>query len=260
MKHLLIADDDRFITEIYKEKFESAGYRVVTVNDGRKAIESLKHEKPDAILLDLDLPDMNGVLVLEFIRTEESLADLPVIIISSSSYFSGMAQAAWDAGATHFINKGNCDLKELVAEVEAVLNLSKSSEEKNTLPKKSNYTVLLVDDDQVIHGVLEFFLKQSGFTVRSAFNGKEAFKIANDNPPDIMILDGFMPEMDGFELMDKWSKHETLSQIPVLMMTSLHDDTKKASMTAKGVVEYLTKPFNLHDLVKLVSKHLNVRD
>ena len=245
MKHLLIADDDHFITKIFKEKFESAGYQVSSANDGKAAIESLQAARPDAILLDLILPDMNGVGVLEFIRSEENLADLPVIVVSNSSYFSGMVQAAWDAGATHFINKEDCNLTELVAQVDGVLRSPKTPNKTKTPVKKGSCTVLLADDDQVIHGVLEFFLNQAGFTVNSAFDGKEALETARNNPPDIMILDGLMPKMDGFEVMDEWSKDETLSKIPVIMMTAVEDVDKKDSMTGKGVVEYLVKPFNL---------------
>jgi|AntRauTorckE6833_2_1112554.scaffolds.fasta_scaffold45968_2 DNA-binding response OmpR family regulator len=259
MRHLLIADDDHFITKIFKEKFEAAGYRVSSADNGESVIEALKENKPDAILLDLILPDMNGVGVLQFIRSNKDLADLPVIVVSNSSYFSGMVQAAWHAGATHFINKEDCNLNELVSQVDGVLNSSGPAQKVKAPVKKDGSTVLLVDDDTVIHGVLEFFLNQAGFSVTSAFDGVEAFEMASENPPDIMILDGLMPTMDGFEVMEKWSKDETLSKIPVLMMTSVEDQKKKDEMTEKGVAEYLIKPFNLNELVKLVSKHVEAK-
>lgn len=256
MKHLLIADDDHFITKIFNEKFKSSGYQVSVANDGEAAIKVLQKNKPDAILLDLILPDMNGVEVLKFIRSDENLADLPVIVISNSSYFSGMVQAAWNAGATHFINKEDCNLKELVTQVNEVLNTSATHQKVTAPAKKGKSKVLLVDDDTVIHGVLEFFLNQAGFQVSSAFDGKQAIEMATKNPPDLMILDGLMPVMDGFEVMETWSTDKYLSKIPVVMMTSVDEKKKRAEMADKGVAEYLIKPFNLNDLVKLATKHV----
>ena len=80
--------------------------------------------------------------------------------------------------------------------------------------------------------------------------------MASKNPPDAMILDGLMPVMNGFEVMETWSIDKTLSKIPVVMMTSVDEKQKRAEMAGKGVAEYLIKPFNLNDLVKLVTKHL----
>ncbi len=257
MKHLLITDDDHLITKIFKERFESAGYQVSATYSGADTIEFLKHAKPDAVILDLVLPDMSGVDVLKYIRSKSETRIIPVFVVSNSYCFSGIVQSAWSAGATKFINKEECEIEELITQIDSLINpLEITQAAANSPSEIVNYNILLADDDLVIHGVLEYFLKQGGFIVRSAFDGAQALKMTISSPPDLIILDGIMPEMDGFNVVEKLKEIPELSKIPIIMMTAVKDDSIKERMTELGVVEYLVKPFNLNLLVKLVEQHI----
>lgn len=257
MKHLLITDDDHFITKILKQQFESAGYQVSSVNSGADAIEFLKETTPDAILLDLVLPDMSGVDILKYIRSHHKTKITPVIVFSNSYCFSGLVQAALGAGATKFLHKEECDIKALISQFDSLLNSLDSIQSTDTPSSTiATHTILVADDDVVIHGVLEFFLKQAGFAVRSAFDGNQALQIIALCPPDLIILDGLMPELNGFHVLEKIKQNPDLSKIPVIMMTSMEDNSLMKKMSELGAVEYLVKPFNLNHLVKLVKKHL----
>ena len=95
MKHILIKDDDKLLANICRLKFEEAGFKARIATDGHAAIEELVLHPPDVVLLDLMLPELDGLGVLRFLRSRERLRKIPVIVVSNLSYFSGLVQAAW---------------------------------------------------------------------------------------------------------------------------------------------------------------------
>jgi len=274
MPRILIAEDDQFVTNICSGKFRSEGFEVVIAPDGSAAIGILEKDRPDAIVLDLMLPVLDGISVLRFIRSHPELRALPVIVLSNSTYFSGLAQSAWTAGATNFLNKSDYGPEDLVKEVRKLLAHPKPKpqpppgawNEPPPLPKgtyiKSDpgpIRVIVADDDKVIHSVLGFFMEQANFTVRWAFDGQRALELGETDPPDIMVLDGQMPKLDGFELLKLWQCHPKLAAIPVIMLTAQKDEARKADAIETGAVEYLTKPFSPERLVAMIRQYVGPR-
>jgi DNA-binding response OmpR family regulator len=98
MKKILITEDNQLMATICQEKFQSEGFEVAVARDGHAAIHHLKISPPDIVLLDLMLPEVNGVEVLQFIRSQTSLRNLPVIVLSNS-HVGNLVQAAWRAEA-----------------------------------------------------------------------------------------------------------------------------------------------------------------
>lgn len=272
MTKILITEDDQFVANICRKKFEKEGFKVVMAADGAVAINLLKRDRPDAVVLDLMLPEIDGISVLRFIRSDESLRGLPVIVLSNSTYFSGLAQSAWAAGATNFLNKGEHGPEQLVTEVRKLLALavpkteSVARVEPPPLPARAfikraagPIRVIVADDDKVIHGVLGFFMEQAKFVVRSAFDGQRALEMAEAEPPDIIVLDGMMPNLNGFELLKLWQRHPKLAKIPVIMLTAQKEDSAKAGAMGSGAVEYLTKPFSPDAVVDLIRQYVGPR-
>lgn len=249
-------------------------------DNGVSAIEHLTESPPDALLLDLGLPLIDGIGVLHFVRTHEGLRGLPVVVFSNSGYFSGEVQAAWKAGATHFHNKADSGPFEVVNCVNQALGkaainsppIDDKSESKGayTLPVSTYLSptpsestksrdVLIADDDKLVHGVLKFFLEQADCTVRSVYDGKQALDAAIASAPDLLILDVLMPIMDGFQVVEHWAQHPVLCKIPVVMLTSLDDEAQRPTMAQNGVVEYIVKPFSPDTLVKTATDILDSR-
>lgn len=272
MKRILIAEDDHFMANVCRQQFEAAGHQVAVAFDGHQAVEQLLGHPPDVLLLDLTLPKIDGLGVLRFLRSRENLCHLPVIVVSNSGYFSGVVQAAWAAGATQFLNKGDCSPKKLVDEAEKLLTANSNISPPppaNVSPQPPSSPpllatpeddptatrVLIADDDKVIQGVLSYFLTQAGFVVRSAFDGRQALEMALAQVPDLLVLDGMMPELDGYQVLERWSLDPILSTVPVIMLTGNEDQKKKALAIGQGVVAYLTKPFSPDDLVKKAKHH-----
>lgn len=120
MKRILITEDDALMAEIYRDSFEREGFSAEIASDGAVAIQRLKGNPPDVVLLDLMMPNVNGVEVLKHIRAQESTRALPVIVMSNQ--LAGvMGQQAARAGATRMFAKNTCGPKRLVKEVRDVL-------------------------------------------------------------------------------------------------------------------------------------------
>lgn len=120
MKKILITEDDALMAEIYRDSFEREGFSAEIASDGAVAIERLKGNPPDLVLLDLMMPNVNGVEVLKHIRAQESTRSLPVIVMSNA-LAGHLGQQAASAGATRLFAKNACGPKRLVKEVRDVL-------------------------------------------------------------------------------------------------------------------------------------------
>jgi DNA-binding response OmpR family regulator len=250
MKRILITDDDKFMADLYRHRFQTEGFAVSLASDGRSAIAALEEDPPDAVLLDLMLPDINGLEVLKFIRNHEKLAQLPVVVLSTSC--AGILNMASQAGATRCLNKSDCTPSVLVKSLRDAI-ASAESAGVEAMPKVSAQ-VLLADDDRVIHRVLGFFLSQSGFAISSAFSGSQAIEMAEQNPPDVLVLDRMMPEVDGLAILRQWRAHPTLARIPVIMLTARASDEDRQTALAGGASDFLAKPFSPDELVAKISR------
>ncbi len=120
MKRILITEDDALMAEIYRDSFEREGFSTEIASDGAVAIQRLKGNPPDLVLLDLMMPNVNGVEVLKHIRAQESTRSLPVIVMSNA--LAGvLGQQAARAGATRLFAKNACCPRRLVKEACDVL-------------------------------------------------------------------------------------------------------------------------------------------
>lgn len=272
MSLILFADDDEFLTGVCAEAFERAGYQFISAKDGHEACDKLVQKKPDLLLLDLKLPGIDGIGVLKFLRSRPDLEKLPVFIISSSSYFSAIVQTAWAEGATQFIRKGEFSPAGIVDEVRKTLPpdgtapvletekakpTNKPAAPKPKKAKKSGpKSILIVDDDRTIHGVLTYFLGQAKYEIESAFNGEQALAMARTSPPDLLVLDVTMPVKGGFETLEEWVSDEELKNIPVIMLTASKDTDIETKALSGGATKYLTKPFTPDALVDLAMEIL----
>lgn len=117
---LLIADDENFIRQAYKDGFERAGFQVIAAEDGAEVLELLKTQKPQVILLDLIMPKMNGFEVLKAVKADPSLTHIPVLVLSNLSQATDEAEVR-SLGATDFIIKSDYSLKQLIEKVQQVV-------------------------------------------------------------------------------------------------------------------------------------------
>jgi len=108
--------------------------------------------------------------------------------------------------------------------------------------------ILIVDDQHSVREALYGLLTNQGYTLFFAENGAKALELANENTPDLMLLDVMMPEMDGFEVCQRIRAMEQLQDIPIILLTSLEDRESRLRGIQAGADDFITKPFEKNEL------------
>lgn len=123
----------------------------------------------------------------------------------------------------------------------------------------NRHTVLLVDDDAHLRELFRLSLEHKGYTVRTGTNGAEGVRLAREDPPDVIIMDGNMPVMDGLDALKKLRTSRGLQNIPVIMLTMRSHQVDMITGYRFGAQEYLTKPIAIEQLLVTVKKVLDAR-
>ncbi|HEV2292910.1 MAG TPA: SpoIIE family protein phosphatase [Tepidisphaeraceae bacterium] len=130
---------------------------------------------------------------------------------------------------------------------------------KSDNPAQQPASILVVDDTPANLQVLTGMLKDRGYKVRPVPGGKLALAAARRDPPDLILLDINMPDMNGYEVCQHLHADEALKGIPVIFISALTEPLDKVKAFATGGVDYLTKPFQMDELHARVTTHLNIR-
>ncbi|MCE5217099.1 response regulator, partial [bacterium] len=119
--------------------------------------------------------------------------------------------------------------------------------------------LLIVDDTPANLQVLAAMLKGQGFTVRPVPSGELALRAAESEPPDLILLDIMMPEMNGYEVCERLKDNDDLRDIPVIFISALSDTSDKVKAFEVGGLDYVTKPFQFEEVRARVGAHLKLR-
>jgi two-component system alkaline phosphatase synthesis response regulator PhoP len=112
--------------------------------------------------------------------------------------------------------------------------------------------ILAIDDENDVLLIMKSALGSEGYEVLTANNGYDAIAVAQDEKPDLIILDLMMPEMNGFEVLDSLRESEATMRIPIIALTGLSERGKIREALDRGFDYYIVKPFEFHDLVSKV--------
>ena len=119
--------------------------------------------------------------------------------------------------------------------------------------------VMIVDDNPANLKLLEDMLRQDGYEIRSFPRGRLALAAADQEPPDLVLLDINMPEMNGYEVCQQLKSHEMLSGVPVIFLSALNSTEDKVKGFQSGGVDYISKPFQFQEVQARVETHLKLR-
>src|SRR4051812_27348593 len=136
------------------------------------------------------------------------------------------------------------------------MNLEKP---QNVVPQQQSTSILVVDDTPANLQVLAGMLKERNYKVRPVPSGKLALLAAQREPPDLILLDINMPDMNGYEVCAQLKADEKLRGIPIIFISALTEPLDKVKAFATGGVDYITKPFQMEELHARVETHLKIR-
>ncbi|HOE96705.1 MAG TPA: response regulator [Candidatus Sumerlaeota bacterium] len=121
------------------------------------------------------------------------------------------------------------------------------------MPKR----ILAVDDETDVLLIVKTALQSEGFEVETANSGQEALPLAQENPPDLILLDVMMPGMSGFDVLRELKSHDATSTIPVIMLTGVSEKSKIAQALSSGTDFYIIKPFDFDELIHKINQALD---
>ncbi len=197
---VLVIDDEPAVRDLMQRFLIREGFRVVTAAGGEEGLRRARELRPDAITLDVMMPGMDGWAVLSALKADAAVADIPVVMLT----IVDDKNLGYALGASDYLTKP-IDRERLVA----VLR-----QHRRDLP------VLVVDDDDEVRQLLRRMLEPEGYAVVEAENGRVALERLDDVRPSVILLDLMMPEMDGFEFVAEFRRHEAWRAIPIVVVTA----------------------------------------
>ena len=200
---ILVVDDDASVRTLLADYLEKEGYRVITAEGGHEGIRLAREHLPFAITLDVLMPDLDGWEVIRQLKADTRTHDIPVIMVSvSNDQATGIA-----LGATSFLIKP-VDRQLLVGELQKIALLRQVRH------------VMVVDDDRATRDYLAATLMERGYRVSLADGGRQALEQLSTVQPDVIVLDLMMPEIDGFQVLEKLRGEAATRDLPVIVATA----------------------------------------
>ncbi|MDH3511717.1 MAG: response regulator [Gammaproteobacteria bacterium] len=261
---VMIVDDNATNREILRQQLESWQINVVETAAGPEALNLISRmseaqEVLDAILLDMQMPDMDGLQVATAIRQGCDHHDVPLIILSSVSTSDterDHAEAGLNAWLTKPVRRSR--LYDALASVMAGAALEITHCESDArlralrlcTPDKA-YSVLLAEDNRVNQAVARGMLTALGYRIQVACDGREALQYVQRESFDLVLMDCQMPDMDGFEAaraIRRWETDQNRARMPIIALTANALKGDRERCLAAGMDEYLSKPFAIEQL------------
>jgi PAS domain S-box-containing protein len=244
-RRVLVIDDDPDATRILKGILGGRGYAVHSAHDGDEALAAARELRPDAVTLDLRMPGVDGLALVEILKHDPETRHLPVVVLS----VSGERDRAIATGADAYLGKP------VDAEV-LITTLSKVFAERG----RSRHRVLLVDDDARIRTICREVLEAEGYAVHEADGGTEAQAEARRFRPDLILLDVMMPDIDGYTLAARIRGEPSTALTPIIFLSARSQTADKVRAFKLGAEDYLVKPFDAAELIARVDKALARRE
>ena len=260
-----------------KAILESEDYIVDVAEGGQFAFEYLTHTIPDGIILDLMMPEVDGFQVLKKIRSTESTAKIPILILTAKDLTMVDFKMLNENNVKQLIQKGDVNREKLLLNISLMFKQkSKSNGEdsnysnieetiKNPKVLKNNPTsgkdkqdiptILIIEDNPDNMITIKAVLGDK-YNILEAENGEAGLEMALEYLPDLILLDMALPRMDGFEVIHRLKKDEKGCHIPIIAITALAMKGDKERILDAGCKDYISKPIDPESTLRKVEKFL----
>jgi CheY-like chemotaxis protein len=258
-KRLLVVEDNAAERMSIAELLGHDDIEIVAVETGRDALNTLRRQPCDCVVLDLRLPDMTGFELLELVEAEPALADVPVVVFTGRE-LSAEEDARLHSMARSIVVKGVESPERLLDETALFLHrvVTDLPTEKQRMLERLTMsdedlvgrTALLVDDDARNIFALSSVLERRGMKVLTATTGREAIELVESTPDlAIVLMDIMMPEMDGYQTMEVIRQKPSFRRLPIIALTAKAMKGDREKCLEAGASDYLAKPVNTEQLL-----------
>jgi DNA-binding response OmpR family regulator len=243
MATILIIDAQPNVSAILQHTLSAYGHEIMTARTGEEGLKSARSRKPAVILMDLKLPGMTGLETLAKLRA--GFPQVPVVIVAKDVSVDEENRAR-ELGVAHVLRK-SLKLDIIMDAVNHTLQIAGRPSPTISPPKEATpSTVLLVDDEVEIRELVGEFLQRRGYKIKTAASGDEGLASIRNKPPDLVLLDVYMPGMNGVEMLRQVSRSHP--KVGVIMLTASQDEPLLKSALDLGAFDVLSKPVDLKQL------------
>jgi CheY-like chemotaxis protein len=266
-RRLLVIEDNQAEQVSIEALLGHDDIEILNVPTGTDALTMLRAQPCDCVVLDLRLPDMTGFEVLEQMRNDTVLADIPVVVFTGKE-LSAEEDARLHTMARSIVVKGVESPERLLDETALFLHrvVSDLPPDKQRMLERLNgsdedlvgRSVLLVDDDSRNIFALSSVLERRGMNVLTATTGNEAIDLIQktDNLA-IVLMDIMMPEMDGYQTIRKIREEPAFRRLPIIALTAKAMKGDREKCLESGASDYLAKPVNTEQLLSALRMWLH---
>jgi HAMP domain-containing protein/CheY-like chemotaxis protein/signal transduction histidine kinase len=258
-KRLLVVEDNLAEQKSIAELLGYDDIEIVNAGTGAGALEALRAQPCDCVVLDLRLPDMSGFEVLESIRADKTLSDVPVVVFTGRE-LSAAEDAQLHTMARSIVVKGVESPERLLDETALFLHriVTDLPKEKQRMLERLTSsdedlvgrTALLVDDDARNIFALSSVLERRGMHVLTATTGAEAITLIESTPElAIVLMDIMMPQMDGYQTIGAIRAQSKFRRLPIIALTAKAMKGDREKCLEAGASDYLAKPVNTEQLL-----------
>jgi signal transduction histidine kinase/CheY-like chemotaxis protein len=257
---LLVEDNEPAVIQML-DILSGQGYRVQVARHGQEALAHIEEALPDAIILDLMMPEMDGFEVLRAIRASERSAHLPVLILTAKVVTREELSFLKGNHIHQLIQKGGVSRAELLAAVARMVAPPPAEpaapvRARRRPPLSGKPVVLVVEDNPDSLRTMRALL-QENYAVLEAVNGRDGVEQTRTHRPDLVLMDIALPVMDGVQALREIRRDEALQHIPVIAVTASAMKGDQETILAHGFDGYLAKPIDAELLRKTLREVLD---
>jgi two-component system, cell cycle response regulator len=267
MPRILLVEDNDANRVMLCRRLEQKGYALIPAESGERCLELAAADPPDLILMDIGLPGIDGHETTRRLKAAPATAGIPVIALSAHAQASDRDMSL-AAGCVEFESKP-VQLPSLLAKIEAALkavpppSIDDSDVFSAPFPPPSDASktavlpavpagvvpltrkrILVVEDTDVNRVLLRRRLEKQGFDVTEAADGRVALDLVRRSTFDLVLLDIMMPEVGGYEVLERLKADPDTAALPVIMISAIDEMASVVRCIEAGAEDYLTKPYD----------------
>ncbi len=260
VKTILLVEDTEAMVVQMRDMLEHQGYKVMLARNGNEALAQISQSVPDAMILDLMMPEVDGFEVLQRVRSKEKTASLPVIILTAKYVSKQELSFLKNNGIFQLIQKGDVNKEQLLEAVARMLIakpiVDGSSNEKPRPKHVSGKAKILVVEDNPDNMLTIKAMLGESYIILEATDGISGLSLAKEHNPDLILMDIALPVITGIEALQEIRQQPTVKDIPVIAVSASAMKGDKESFMAMGFDGYISKPIDNERFYKLLKEWL----
>ncbi len=251
--NILMVDDDVPTLNLLKEAVTQAGFNPIAESNSTKVMDMVENLRLDLAIIDLDMPDVDGVQLIEMLKSREQFKNLPIIIYTGKERYEEDTQRI-DGLFSSLLHKSSTNIEELQNTITSMINkYDEPSTPEEVKEQKDTVKILLVEDYKHSQIIVTRLLKKNKFeSIVVVENGQEALEAVKQQQYDLILMDMQMPVMNGFEATRRIRELGEYKDTPVIALTAFAMKGDREKCLDAGATDYIPKPIDSQEFIQKV--------